>query len=280
MYLFICGISRTGSKFYLQLLNSHPNIWISPELVIRHPFKKDLYGALERRLVNDARPDEVVDFLYSLNLKGTYLATLEKIGKARLIHALEGALPLTAEKVIRAIIEEAGAGYSVKGAKFPVHYRYAPSLFFWFDDVRILFLTRDPRDIYCSDVENKARRFKAGMMRELYRRLIRPAVLLLTLRDWSKSLAMFRRLEREYGAQKVLLCRYEDIAGSRAGTVRRIADFVGYPETEFDADQIRHVDSSFPGNPGDTRWISVLSGAEKAVFRFFIGASLRRYGYD
>ena len=148
--IFILGLGRTGSKFYMQLINSHEDIFISPELIFRHPIKKDFYTLLETSIKEGDTVDIIVDKLFNFNERLTFTKIITKIGKLRLTEGMLNLKKLTSYSIFDCIIKLA-AEYEKKniyGAKFPIHHKYSEELINYFQDAKILYITRDPRAIY------------------------------------------------------------------------------------------------------------------------------------
>ena len=86
--IFILGVGRTGSKFYMQLLNTHKDIFVSPELIFRHPIKKDFHALLEVSIKEGDSAEKIVDKLFNFEERLPFTKTINKIGKKKLIEGL------------------------------------------------------------------------------------------------------------------------------------------------------------------------------------------------
>ena len=275
--LFILGISRTGSKFYMQLLNTHREVSILPELLFQHPMRRCLERDLRRHLSGSPDPESVLEFVRSQRYKDTYVESVGKLEGDEFVAQLKQATGTTTLNVLRAIVRAAGRGCRIAGAKFPVHYSQGGRILSELPASRIIYLTRDPRDIYCSDLVMKTRRFRASAFLSVARALLAPFLLVYTVLKWKHSLWLYRRWEAMFGKDRIELFRYESIAADCLGAARSIAGFVGVDPADLDLDAVRTMDSSFSDGAFGPRWKSSLNFVERAAFNLLGAARLRNY---
>lgn len=278
--IFIVGVSRTGSKFYMQILNSHPKIYIAPEMVFKHPVKKDLYSILEP--LKKKSPEDITIQLFESNIKDTSKGVINSISKSRLTAEISKLKDLNPYKIFEMILMLASQenNKSLYGAKFPVHYKYFFELLDNFPNSKILFLTRDPRDIYLSDSKKKKKEIRQGKSNFPVRRVgISFAVLFYTIYEWYKSLEIFEILKDKDDSDRVRLFRYENILIDQQQVIYDMADFLNLRPSEFSTEHLRVMDSSFNKKPKLGRWENEMSSSLNFLFKLIIGRKMNQYGY-
>ncbi len=282
--IFIIGISRTGSKFYMQLLNSNKDFYIAPEMIFKHPFKKDLFNVIKRGLVKYRHElSDFVDYILNSNLKDTSRKTLHLIHKDILVDVLKEENELSPYKVFKLIIEQAAAMNKKKiaGAKFPVHYNYLNELHQHFPQSKILFLTRDPREIYLSDAKKKRKELSQNKSAFPIKGLFFiPAVCFYTIYEWKRSLKKYEKTLKHIGKEKIRLFKYESILSNQNEVIDVISSFLDVPPENFSDENISVMDSSFNKKPELGRWKHEMNYWEQKVFKLFIGKRMKNYGYD
>lgn len=276
-YMFIVGVSRTGSKFYLQLFNTHPDFSILPEVNFRHRYKKDLYSLIRKKINGGASHFELVDWLYTLEWKDTFHDVLDNIPKGDFLDWISDK-ELSPYVIFEGMIFLYSKGRNVIGAKFPVHYQYSEDLAEEFQGSKIVLLIRDPRDVFCSDAIMK----RKWMIQTRYGRLItsilRPMVLFFTIFNFSKYLSYIDLLKEKMPGN-VMTCRYEDISNSQGLLIDQIAKFSGVSRAEFRPDLVERKGSSFSDHNSSGRWREILRSHEIVLFRMFLARKMSRYGY-
>lgn len=282
--IFIIGVSRTGSKFYMQVLNSNNSIYIAPELVFQHTIKKDLYGILNKQLKSNTPISELVEIIYNCNLKDTLTNTLKSIDKRKLIEELEKlGTNITPYKIFGVIINHAAKnnGKNRAGAKFPIHHKYTPKLMDVFDESKILFLTRDPREIYYSDYAKKKKEKSIGKSKfPVKGSLLKPAVLLYTILYWRDSLNIYEKLlKNPNNKNRIQLFKFENILIDENKVITEIAEFLNIKPSDLSNVNVKIVDSSFSKKPILNRWEFELNWFEKYIFNLLVGRKMNKYGY-
>ena len=279
--IFILGVSRTGSKFYMQLLNSHKDIFISPELIFRHPIKKDFHTLLEAAIKKGDSVEKIVDKLFNFKERLPFTRTITKIGKKKLIEGLSLLKELTPYSIFDCFIKLSALHEtkSIYGAKFPVHFRYSEELIDNFKDSKNLFLTRDPRAIYVSDVKKKKKESKGDYFRFKVKYFIKFFVLFYTIIEWRMSLTVYEKCIRKYSSKRIKLMKYETVINENKSVINDIATFINCSVDDFNLDEIKIVDSSYEGGISADRWKESINSLEKFLFKLLIGRKMKKYGY-
>lgn len=263
----------------MQALNSHPDVYIAPEMGFQHPLKTCLLRDLKKFLSGASDPYEVLCFVRSRNYKDTYSEIVSRIDEEVFVECLRNIEHATELDVFHAIIRSSSPGRGRVGAKFPVHYSYGEQLLRYFPECKIVYLTRDPRDIYCSDLVMKTRRFEATRWSTIIKFLLSPVLALYTIYKWDKSLALFDKWESEFGSDRIRLFMFEDIGSDEDKVLASLANFVGIDGSSLSLEKIRVVDSSFIGSPTGRRWESRLSSMGNLLFEVLAGRRMASMGY-
>ena len=282
-HIFIIGVSRVGSKFYMQLLNSHNNIFIAPEMLFKHPNKSDLYQVIAQALKNPTNSIELVEKLFSSKIKDTFNSTINLINKETLHAELNiknaSKTPYNVFKIIIGLAARA-KGKKISGAKFPVHFSYINELIEECPKAKIIFLTRDPREIYLSDAKKKKKELEEGKsMFPVKGLFFIPAIFLYTIKEWYISLKKFNNCLNRFGSDKIMLFKYENILLDEAKVINSLAGFLNLSGHEFSNQNVKILDSSFDKKPELNRWKNELSKFEKLLFKLLLYKSMKKYGY-
>lgn len=155
--VFIIGGSRTGSEMLKTMLSASLELNLTNELYALCPrwLHRDLRADL-RAHVGDLRSpralEEVVDLVFSGRLYGwTWRHARTELDQDMLRQEL-AARPIDVESIVTAalVVNARLRNKPRHGAKFPVHYAYAPLLLDWYPNCKIIHTTRDPRAVYAS----------------------------------------------------------------------------------------------------------------------------------
>ncbi|REG89971.1 sulfotransferase family protein [Winogradskyella sediminis] len=279
--IFIIGVSRTGSKFYMQLLNSHPDICILPELMFKHPHKKDLFSEVELKL-QENNLEALVESLYLFKERATYTNTIKLVDRELLKSNLANLEYLKPYTVLNSILKLAALSKNKKqyGAKFPIHYSYTAELLHANKNSRIIYLTRDPRAIFYSDYRKKRDEQKnIGNNFPIKGMLLKPAVLFYTILEWKKSMTLFKKMKKSKLGERIKLFKFESIIIEEEQVIKSIAKFIDEKPDSFSTENMKIMDSSFSEKPKLNRWKNNLNTIEKLIFKISIGRKMKEYGY-
>jgi hypothetical protein len=172
--------------------------------------------------------------------------------------------------------------------KFPVDVRYIPELIAWFPDCRILHITRDPRAMATSKLNDP---FGTAMRVWEHPRLawlIRKITVWFVVAQYRASARYHRRFE---GLKNYRLFRYEDLLAEPEKTLRDLCAFTG---CEFTPDMMEpengeheHQPSSLTGKrqkefdrQAAVRWQKVIPRVDCWAVNFLTKGSMRILGYD
>jgi hypothetical protein len=299
-YIFIVGVSRSGTTLMRRTLNRSDAIAIASENHflghviasegVRHRLRK--FGDLS----NDANVCRLVDYLYSdafrssskyRDVSSLWRWLTQRVPRDELLRRLLES-DRSERALFRAILQlyAERKGKRVMGEKTPAHVRYVPTLLEWFPEGRVIHMLRDPRAIFVSELRRRSKQPLSTPYRQLRR--FRPAFKLLILLQitvlWYEGLLRYRRNKRQYPDNYYLL-RFEDLVRDPESHIRRVCDFVG---VQFQDEMLKQqvVSKGFQeGQEGfdasaAERWREHIDPWIDAWFRFCFRGALQDFGYQ
>jgi Sulfotransferase family len=269
---FIVGSGRSGSTLLRLMLCSHSRLTIPPETWYLLPLLQRL--SVDRPL--DAAETETAVAIMTGHYRWPDLK-LDSQEFRRAVHRLTApSVRDLVEVVYRWYVQ--AEGKARWGDKTPAYIEIVPELARMFPGARFIHLVRDGRDV--------AKSFQTTdwVGRWLH----------LNTREWSRALDYQRRWADSELRQQMLEVRYEDLVLETEVTLRRICQFIG---EEFETQMLsweRTVDGRVPerereyhtklklriGAEGVSRWKREMSARETFVSESFMGAHLKRLGYE
>jgi len=267
----------------MQLLNTHPQIFITPEIMYKHPIKHSFSVVVKDALEQGCSVEELVQRLFEFRERLPFTKTIEKIGRLRLIKTLSSLNLLNEDSVFHAIIRLSAEaeGKQVCGAKFSVHHSETAGLLTFFDDAKVLYLIRDPRGIFVSDFRKKQKESRGAYYRfPVKGPFLRLAVLIYTVMEWRLSVRSYERCIKDGHGDRIKLFRYEDLIADQVKQVERVSNFLGVHPCEFEPEMIQVADSSFDGGVSSTRWRKEIFLHERFLIQLLLNPLMRKYGYQ
>jgi hypothetical protein len=280
-YLFVAGMPRSGTTLVDKLLSSHERAFVLsqplPLLYVR--LKKeflDQYGGAAARTrvatvyaLNDMfgdnyyPPERLLDFLQGLRIEpGLVRQVLESMldfngqytKPAQPLQVLEGHRASSLLELVTRYTELLlpPRELSVIGSKENYYEEMIP--YFLAEGGRVLYITRDPRDIITSLSHGRGATFSGPRKPDLF-----------TIRQWRKSIA-FALAHQDHAG--FLMVRYEDLVTSPQQVLGQVTRFLGIGELpeEVLASDLRAQDGSI--------WLSNSSHSSTSLIST---ASIGRY---
>jgi hypothetical protein len=298
-FIFIVGVSRSGTTLMRTTLNSSTQIAICDEnhflghLIasegVRHKFRK--MGDLSV----DANVRRLVDYLYSGGLRTDsrlrgesfqWRWTVKRIERERLERKILESD--RSERALFTIMMEVFAEYKGKpimGEKTPAHVRYMPTLMDWFPDGRAIHMLRDPRAVFVSELARRKKLAVTFPYKQLSRVgfLFKLFVILQTMLAWRESVTLLARYQALY-PERYYLQKFEDLVTDPDREIRRLCDFLG---VEFQAPMLDQIGVSKGFTAGQVgfdahaahRWKDHIDPRVDRWFTFWMGGHLRQFGY-
>lgn len=298
-YIFIVGVSRSGTTLMRRVLNSSDQIAIATEnhflghllpwLGARYKFRK--FGDL----TNDRNVNRLVDYIYSgeyareLKLRGVSYHWDWMVTQVQKEDFLQRVLDSDRSEraLFVAMMQVYAEHYNVPitGEKTPIHLRYVPTLMEWFSDGKVIHMMRDPRAIFVSEL----RRRKAKPITFPYKHLksidflFKCYVVLQTTIAWLESVLRYAAYKRRY-PDRYRMVQFEHLVSQPEEQTRQLCDFLGIDfQTQMLKQQV--VSGGFQtGETGfdakaATRWQKHIDPWINAWFLFWFRKRLRDFGY-
>lgn len=299
-YIFIVGVSRSGTTLMRMTLNASDQIAICRETHFLGHLIASEGARYKFRKFGDLRDDDnvrrLVDYIYSPEFARSSMYRGVSSQWRWIIKRVEPELLLErilesdrSERALFSVMLQLYAerkGKQIAGEKTPAHIRYVPTLMDWFPEGRIIHMLRDPRAIFISELR---RRTKEAVSSAPYKQLkrFRPLfqlfILLQTTWAWFESVQRYRRYQRRYPA-KYFLLKFEDLVRDPEGQIKQVCDFLG---VDFQSAMLEQVvvsqgfglgQSGFDARAAD-RWRDYISPWINAWFRFWLRGPLKQFGY-
>lgn len=299
-YIFIVGMSRSGTTLMRNILNKSDQIAISREnhflghLLgsegMRHKFRK--FGDLHE----DENVRRLVDFLYAGGSeKSSWLRRssaqwrwiTRRVDKEVFLQKILDSD--RSERAMFAAMMDLFAerkGKAIKGEKTPAHFQYADTLMEWFPDAKIIHMMRDPQGIFISEVHRRQREAQSFPYRQIKHvpALMKLIILLQTTLTWASSARSASTNLAKYPGRYTVQC-FEDLVRRPEEQVRALCVFLGAPfqvqmlEQEVVSMGFQEKQSGFDAGAAD-RWKKHIGPFARRWFHFWFGRQLRSYGYD
>jgi hypothetical protein len=303
-YVFIVGVSRTGTTLLLQIFNKCPEMAVCREsFFLGHQFRWEGIRYLIRRRVGDLSDDtnvyKLIDFLYAgrfrrctqgywhwLRRRTDRKAFLEKVLAAR----------DRSDRTIFAIMMEIHGDWQqqkranahdnlILGEKTPSHIYHVPTLLEWFPNSRIIHTFRDPRGIFASELRRRRAQPTGFPYRQLHRTgpLFTLCILLQVTYAWLRAAKLHFRYERLY-PDKYYLLRFEDLVTNPEKSTKMLCDFLAVDFQDAMLEQkvwsrgFREGQAGFDNQAAD-RWKEVNPPWINSWFLFWGRGQLQALGY-
>jgi hypothetical protein len=298
-YIFIVGVSRSGTTLMRRTLNTSDEIAIASENHflghviasegVRHKLRQ--FGSL----ADDANLRRLVDYLYSDAFKRSSryrdVSTLwrwltRRVPKDELLGRLL-ASDRSERAMFRAILQlyAEHKGKHVMGEKTPAHVRYVPTLMEWFPEGRVIHMLRDPRGIFVSELRRRSNQALSTPYKQLrrFKLAFKLFILVQVTVLWCESVFRYRRHKQQYPNNYYLL-RFEDLVRDPASHIQRVCDFVGVEyqdkmlEQEIVSKGFQEGQVGFDGGAAE-RWRAHIDPWIDRWFQFWFYGALREFGY-
>jgi len=286
--VFIIGGSRTGSTMLQVILTKSPSIALADELQFRS--RAWLHRDLESNIREHVGPldspgalDRLMDLLYSGIPDGWFWSEADRLLDRDMLYERLAGQPLSMRSIFDAILTVQARMHDkkCKGAKFPMHYSYAPQLLEWYPDCRLIHTTRNPKAVYASQAA-KYLRSEQNTVKKSFMRFMQ-FVHINIQTSWTAHL--HRKLDH---LPNYRLVRYEDLVLEPESEIRQLCDFLEIP---FQQDMLKpeQFGSSFDGigknhqgieRSSLERWRTSISRLTASTIDVLHPRAYRSLGYD
>ncbi len=303
--IFIIGVGRTGSKIYMNILNQHPDVNISPEMHFWTPVHRDFLDVLEEEigdLEKEENLEKLMEYMFTDKFRGRIWMGMAGKNTDEIGISQREFFQIDREKLkkriaqsdksprslLKIFLEEHAASNNKKipGAKFPVHFSKLPYLLDWFPDCKILYLVRDPRAIAISNKRKKRNRNTAKKKMGIFGKsnfLIDFMLINFSIHSFRSSYKAYKEFEAR---ENVILMRYESTVMNPEKTLKKLSTFLDI--ASFDQSSVPPVVQSSYGLSSNEKgfdktrmnnWKKEISPLEKFWIDLWTRKSARNFGY-
>lgn len=292
--IFIMGASRSGTELVRAILNGHSDIYISSET---HYFD-DLRPRLPAGKLSALDREHALRYFSALR---TYLYGYEETSTVADI-AVDDEFRMPAENfgesadavfAAHCRSQQAARGKTVWGEKTPRHLFRSKDILGAFPTAKLLVMMRDPRGVVASYRDWNDRLFKREQIetfssesigREVARRRMSYSLTVIALL-WRSAANTALRLNRDLGARRIFVCKFEDLLADPEGIINDITKWIGirYETCMLNIGVVNssYVEYSAQGVDATIadRWRVRLTPDEIAYVDWLTGPTATRLGY-
>lgn len=285
--VFIIGGSRTGSTMLQSILKMSPEVCMTDELHFRSPawIHRDLVSDIKKHvgpLDKEGARDRLVDLLYSGIPSGWFWSDSERLLDRDMLNEELSDGRLDTRTIFHAIlVVRARMTNKMRfGAKFPMHYSFAPQLLDWYPNCKLVHTTRNPKAVYASQAEKYLKPEQSRAAKTLVR--LKQFVHINIQISWTARL--HRSLQ---DLPNYRLVRYEDLVLEPESEIRQLCAFL---EINFQPEMLKpeQFGSSFKGIGNNShgiergsleRWRTAISGLTAKTIDLLHRRAYRSLGY-
>jgi hypothetical protein len=299
-YIFIVGVSRSGTSLMRRVLNSSDQIAICEENhFLGHVIPSE--GARKKfrqlgDLSNDDNVRRLVDYIYSGGFKKSsqkhrilsfhWRWIIKWIDKQDFLQrVLESDRSERALFIIMMQVFADHFGKPIMGEKTPIHFRYVPTLMEWFPDGKVIHMLRDPRAIFFSELRTRREEATTTPFKQLKRVdfLFKLYIVLQTTAIWFESAIRCFRYKQRYPDRYYLL-KFEDLTSDPEKHIEQVCDFLDVEYQDEMLDQAVISKGFKLGHKGfdtqaATRWKEHIDPWINAWFSFWLRRYLKKFDY-
>jgi hypothetical protein len=299
-FIFIVGVSRSGTSLIRQILNYSSQIAICeenhflghllPSEGARYKFRK--FGDLS----DDYNVRRLVEYIYSGEFKKDtekhrFLSfhwrwVIKWVDKNDFLQKILNSD--RSERALFVVMMQVFAnhmGKPIMGEKTPIHFRYVPTLLEWFSDGKVIHMIRDPRAIFTSEFRVRQKEAITSPFKQLKRIdfLFKLYIVLQTTMVWFESTQRYQKYKKAYPTNYYPL-RFEDLIDDPEKHIKQICNFLGVEYQDEMLEQ-KVISRGFQlGHTGfDTqaasRWNELIDPWINRWFRFWFRKPLKEFGY-
>jgi hypothetical protein len=298
-YIFIVGLSRSGTTLMRNILNQSDWIAISRE----NHFLGHLIGAEGMRqkfhkfgdLSNDENVHKLVDYLYSGGSeRSSWLRRASSHWRwiTRRVDRQEFTQKLLetdrSERAFFILLMQLFAekkGKPIMGEKTPAHFRYVETLLNWFPEAKIIHMMRDPRGIFISEWRRRQKEAQSFPYRQLKQlpTLMKLVILLQTTMTWREGARRCLENQKKYPLNYYTQ-RFEDLVRDPETQVKELCAFIGVPFQPSMLEQtvvsmgFQEKQTGFDAGAAE-RWKKHITPGIEGWFRFWLRGDMEKVGY-
>lgn len=271
--ILLSGVYRSGTTFLTSVVNNIPSIAAASSTVKYLRFCLPHFDNVENPETLDLLLDETAARVWKRwNLRLSKTAVLNQLSGATVTHAS------VYNAIMQTLLVDDKLGANRWAEKLAAQWRDIPTFLNMFPDGQVIHIFRDPRDVTSS--------YKK-MTYEPWPTFLDAAL------NCSAAMTEVPKMQSEYGRDRILVLRAEDLASDLVGSLRVICEFLNEPFKEQLADLDTFTDikgedwrtnTSFENvepnyKKASSRWQEHLSKEELWLVEMFTQPRLADFGY-
>lgn len=288
--IFIIGCGRTGSKIYLQTLNSHPDVGIGYEMHLINPWYKfissDNLSLIKKffPLKDNKDVEMLIDSLYSEKLNGSFWKHLRNNVEKDDVRNGFRSSDKNIESLLRTLLVETAKSKDgiIIGSKFPLHFAYVHKLKEWFPDCKIIHSMRDPRAILSSELK-KSNKPNYPLIKG-YKSLYDLGIITYVIIQWTWAIDCHFYYKKRYHDDYKLI-KFENIVSNPVDEIKDLCNFLGIDfkreMLEINVRGSSHENIKRSGfDPNKiSKWESKLPERYTKIIEFILSNKMKKIGY-
>ncbi len=222
--IFIVSQHRTGSTLLRNMLNAHSEISIAfDEMNIFEPLRKNTLDKLLATKIQT--PEALIKAIEEKRIYGTFWKKIDVSGidKALLLDALKKEKVLDVQTILKVVLAMLCHKYKTmhSGVKYPVNFSKSKQLKQWFPSSKMIFLTRNPKAINASKINDPATK-RRKQKSFIHRFAIHYVTLLYFCFEFRASVKVYLENKEDF----FKIC-YEDLVMEQRTTLSQLCQFCG-----------------------------------------------------
>lgn len=241
--IFIISQHRTGSTLLKNMLDAHSNVTMAFDEMNLFEFRRS--NSLDKLIHTEVNtPEELIKAIKEKKIYGTFWKDFQKsnIDLTELKNKLEQE-EFNLKNILKSILSflSLNNNTNYSGIKYPVHFSEGEVLKKWFPNSKIIFLTRNPKAIIASKLNDPATK-KRKSKSLIHRFLIHYFTLIYFAFEYNKS-------EKFWSKNKSFLFKltYEELVQNQNETLSKLCQFCNL-EFEQEMCSVNGKESSYNHN--------------------------------
>lgn len=220
-HIFIISQHRTGSTLLKNMLNAHSDVVMAFDEMNLYEYgrKNTLDKVVNSKIFT---VEDLIEALRNKEVYGTFWKDFEKSGiKWEELNVALKKEKFSVKHIIKVVLKLLATKHnsSYSGVKYPVHFSKIKKLKEWFPQSKIIFLTRNPKAIIASKLNDPATKKRKGKSL-LHRVFVHYFTLLYFAFEYRKSAQCWRKHKND-----CFKITYEELVQFQEKALKQICDF-------------------------------------------------------
>lgn len=275
-YIFIIGCGRSGTHFVRDILNMHPNIFISREL---HYFSSFFHNGLIKATKylfpfdSDEKVQELFSILKENKIFGTHWQT-KTLNFEIIINEFYNSNRSYQELYKILLNERTNAkGKNIGGEKTPSNLFHIGRINKWLPNSKFVHLIRDPRAIFVSEIYKKE---KPDYFVSKKNPLYNFGLFIYVIWEWFFAIEIHKKMQRKH-LNNYRMIKYKDLVLYPNEIISELCNFLSISFEVFMLDPLR-TNSSFDSDYDVLNgWRNKIPKIYKVLFSTLLYTKIKKY---